>query len=83
MKVHVKVFRTDPDVICLDTNEESVREAIGLIRLTFNRGNGDVGSLFVEIDGKRALYDPWFLTFYKWYGAGWCQIRNPKYYFEH
>ena len=83
MSAHVKVFRTNPDVTCLEKDEASVREAIGLICLTFNRDTGDTGNFFVEINGKRALYNSWFMTFYKWFGSGWAMIRNPQYYFEH
>lgn len=82
MSVSVKVFTTDPDITMMDTVASSSRDAIGLIRLTFNRESGDKGNLFVLIDGKHAMYNVWFMSFHKWFGSGWCQINNPVRYFE-
>ena len=84
MSVHIEAYQTGPDsrTTLLSHDEESIREAIGYIRLTYNRENNP-GRMFVDIDGKCAQYDPWFMTFHKWFGSGWCQIHNPLYYFTH
>ena len=82
--VHVKVFQNHPTpVTLLETEEPTVRDAVGEIMLKFNR-NTYKGNVHVEIDGKQALYDPWFCTFYKWLDkVGWRQIRNTQWYFTH
>ena len=81
--VRIKVFQCYPvPVTFLETEEPTVREAIGEIILKFNR-NTHKGRVHVEIDGKHALYDPWFCAFYKWHRTGWDRIRNTHYYFTH
>lgn len=81
MAVHVKAYTTEPETICMEKDEPSIEEAIRTIRLTFNRET-QAGRLFVEINGKQSLYDPWHLAFMQWYGAGWCPIHNPVFYFR-
>lgn len=81
MAVHVKAYTTEPETIYMEKDEPSIEEAIRTIRLTFNRETQE-DKLFVEINGKQSLYDPWHLAFMQWYGAGWCQIHNPVFYFR-